>query len=94
MDLKAKYEIIVDKYLDKFCKKQGFDKKHGYWVGDRVGDIFDINSYFFSFDDIRLDVDNNVPKGKIIEWYDDNDYFNKKVINYESYLKGLRVKIK
>ena len=44
------------------------------------------------FLDIKRDIETNQPKNKIFEWYNENDYINNKIINYQSYIKGLRVK--
>jgi len=64
-------------------------------VSDDIGGIAsfgDVN--FFSFDDIRQDIDLGVPKGLIFDWnYDNLEYAGEnrdKYINYYSYIKGLR----
>ena len=92
MKLKTKYEKIVNEYLQIFVKKQGFDADDCYWVADRVGEILSVNEqYYFSFDDIRFDVDNNVKAELILKWHDEglDNYFKKKKykVNYENYLK-------
>jgi hypothetical protein len=89
MKLKTDYETIVDKYIKLFSIKQGTDR--GSWVGNRIGGILDIADMFLSFDDIRLDIDTEQPKGSIIEWYWDN-VESQQQINYYSYTLGLRVK--
>ena len=91
MKLKTKYEKIVNEYLRIFVEKQDLDIENCYWVADRVGEMLSVNEqYYFSFDDIRFDVDNNIKAGAIIEWQDEtinNHFNNKSQINYETYTK-------
>lgn len=67
--LKERYEAVVEEYLTAFCKKQGFDRKDGYWIGDRTGEIFDVADMFFDFRDIMFDIDSNQPADRIIDWH-------------------------
>ena len=92
MKLKTKYEKIVEQYLLAFVEKQELDIENCYWVADRVGEILSVNEqYYFCFDDIRFDIDNNIKAGAILEWQNesiDNHFKKKKYkINYENYLK-------
>ena len=92
MKLKTKYEKIVEQYLIAFVEKQDLDIENCYWVADRVGEILSVNEqYYFNFDDIRFDVDNDVKDGLILKWQDEShdNYFKKKKykINYENYIK-------
>ena len=92
MKLKNKYEKIVNEYLLAFVEKQDLDIENCYWVADRVGEILSVNEqYYFNFDDIRFDVDNNVEAGAILKWHDESldNYFKKRKykVNYENYLK-------
>ena len=91
-DLKKEFESIVDQYITIFCEKQEIEKECTYWIGGCIGEVIDVNGAFISFDDIRRDIDTDQPKDKIFNWYWDNDYINNKIINYHSYIKGLRVK--
>ncbi len=91
-DLKKEYESIVEKYIDAFCQKQEIDKNSLYWIGGNVEDIIDVNGDFFNFLEIKKDIDTNQPKDEIFKWKNENDYLNGKIINYQSYIKGLRVK--
>jgi hypothetical protein len=87
MKLKNKYNKIVAEYLMAFIEKQGFDADNCYWVADRVGEILSVNEqYYFNFDDIRYDVDNNIKAGAILNWQD-GVIDNHIKINYENYLK-------
>ena len=92
MKLKTKYEKIVEQYLIAFVDKQELDIENCYWVADRVGEVLSVNEqYYFSFDDIRFDIDNNIKPGTILEWQEESldNYFKKKKykINYENYIK-------
>ena len=92
MKLKTKYEKIVNEYLRIFIKKQDLDIDNCYWVADRVGEVLSVNEqYYFNFNDIRFDVDNNVKERLIFRWQDESldNYFKKKKykVNYENYLK-------
>ena len=91
-ELKQQFENLVDQYLTLFCEKQGIEKKSNYWVGGCVGELIDINDAVISFDNIKIDIDTNQPKGNIFSWYWENEELNNKSINYYSYTKGLRVK--
>ena len=87
MKLKNKYKKIVEQYLLAFVQKQDLDIENCYWVADRVGEILSVNEqYYFNFNDIRFDVDNNVKAGVILEWQNECIDNNFKV-NYENYLK-------
>ncbi len=91
-DLKQQFENIVDQYITIFCQKQEIDKKDLYWIGGEIGDVVEISDCYFNFSDIKKDIDTNQPKGLIFDWHNENDYINDKIINYQSYIKGLRVK--
>ena len=88
--LQKEYIAVVNKYLDMFIKKQGYEFSS--WVSDDVGGIACfIEQYFFSFDDIRMDIDRKIKKGLIFEWQDDGvENHEKGNINYNSYILGLR----
>ena len=85
--IKKEYEKSCNKIVELFCEKQ--DLKFDYWIGDKVGGIADCGSFDFYLEDIILDLDKDLKKGFIFDWYDDNlDY--KQYINYNSYIMGLR----
>ena len=93
MILKERYKNICNEYLQRFCIKQGYHyEPDDAWVAGDAGGCATIGDYVFGFDEIRYDIDNDVPKGKIIAWY---DYVLEirtlglpKTINYPSYCKG------
>lgn len=90
--LRLRYIIVKEDYIELFCNKQGF-----YYNYDGDGEIIEIADYFFNFEDIRYDIDNDVRKGLILKWYDEGVEHNMnrdepQHINYSSYCKGLRYK--
>ncbi len=91
-ELKKEFESIVEKYIDAFCIKQEIDKKDIYWIGGEIGEVVEISDCYFNFIDIKRDIDTDQPKDEIFNWYLNNDYLEDKIINYHSYIKGLRVK--
>ena len=64
------YENKVDELVDIFIEKHDYPD-NSYWVNDEVGGIIDAGGvYFFSFNDILLDLKRGVPKNVIEEWQD------------------------
>jgi hypothetical protein len=90
--LKQQFENLVDQYLTLFCEKQGVHKDDDSWCAGGIGGVIEINDAYLNFDEIRLDIDTNQPKGEIFKWWWENEYLENKIINYYSYTKGLRVK--
>jgi len=89
-ELKERLDNCIDLYTDLFCKKQECDADG--WIGDIKGGINCFADAFLSFEEIRIDLEMNVPKGEIWEWYWDNIENPGKRINYYSYVLGLRIK--
>jgi len=88
-NLKKQYEVIVDKYIKVFCKKQDFYLE--YWVADEIGGTACFGDiYYFSFDDIRYDIDTEQPAELILNWINDSVQYEDLKINYKSYSNGLR----
>ena len=94
MTLKNNFTLICIDYETRFLKQMGFDSEttEVYWVSE-PGSILAINDYFFSFEDIRLIVDEKIQEDKVFEWY---DYCleNSSKINLKSYISGARDKFK
>lgn len=92
--LKTQYENVCNEYIRRFCEKQ--DIEFDGWVGNEVGGIAGFASqYFFTIDDIALDMNTKQPIRLILDWQSDGvDYnmFNEtpQNINYKSYTMGLR----
>lgn len=94
--LKNQYAILVAAYIGLF------EAKHGYafsgWIGD-FGEMatFCGEEYYFTFNDIRFDIDNKINKGLIFRWHDEGVEHNlprkePRWINFKNYCKGLRYK--
>ena len=66
--LKRAFDFIAEEYISKFIKKHKYEFT-GWVGGDKVTAGF-IDEYFFSYDDIRLDIDMKLPKGLIFKWQD------------------------
>lgn len=67
--MKKEYQNIVDKYIKLFCEKHDlfFDS----WVGENESSHITAcftNDIILNVDDIRLDIDMNIPVGVIEEW--------------------------
>ena len=88
-EIKERLDNCIDLYTDLFCKKQCCDEMG--WIGNTKGGINCFADAYLSFEDIRIDLEMNVPKGEIFKWYWDNIENNKKAINYYSYVLGLRI---
>jgi hypothetical protein len=89
--LKKKYENIVEQYIKKFTNKHGYE--FSYWCGPDVGGIACfIDQYFFNLEDIMYDVNNEVKKGMIFQWQDDQVEYGDEntAINFQSYVMGMR----
>ena len=92
-ELKENFEKAVNAYLKAFCEKQEFDYEDAkdLWVAGDVGDVVLCSDFYFSFNDIRTDIDMDAPAGEIIRWY---DYYMEManlrlpLMNYQSWLKG------
>ena len=92
------------KLLNKYCEMtlRAFLIKHDltlaetYWARQFelviINDYF-FNYYFFNFCDIQYDLTLDVKENLIFQWYDKmiaNAEKNDKIINYRSYIMGLR----
>jgi len=85
--LKQKRIELDKKYLDKFCKKH-----HTYhdFVNE---DMALIGDCYFNITDIYYDIDNNIQKDVIWNWYSqtlDRAMENKQTMNFNSWVGGLR----
>lgn len=84
--LQYDFENAVNAYIEAFCKKQ--DLTFDFWIADRIGEMAAFTPFwFFTFDDIRRDIDQEIEAGVIKEWHEST---MNKDINYISYLMGAR----
>lgn len=61
--IKERYENAVHEYCMAFCQKHGYHYNPDGWVGGDVGGVIEVADMFVNFDDIRIDIDNEVPQG-------------------------------
>lgn len=85
--LQYRYNALISEYLARFAEKQGLSLDEDSMQADFFG--FCEGTYILSINDIRLDIDKDVPAGEIINWY---LYFTGTgtYINYRSWLIGAR----
>ncbi len=86
-ELKKYYNLTAELYIKAFEEKH--ELQFEFWVADDIGTIANFNDYYIDYEVIRHDIDNNIKKGKFLEWYDlvvGKEF----TINYTSFLKGAR----
>jgi hypothetical protein len=90
--LNVKYLKIKLKYLKLFCEKQNIEFTDCYFIGNNIISIFD--QYYFSLEDIILDLESDQKPGMILTWQDESvDHMlfnNKSRITYADYITGAR----
>jgi len=68
-ELKTNLESAIQAYIDAFCKKHNLE--FGGWVDGASGTHADFSGiYVFSFDDIRWDIECDIPVNWIVHWDD------------------------
>lgn len=67
MELRSKFKDIANAYLRAFCEKHEYEYTEE-WVGQRFGEVAVLGDEFYDFNDIRYDIDNNIPVGEIEKW--------------------------
>ena len=83
-NLKSRFEKVCNDYAKAFCEKQ--DVEIEYWVADDPSGICEIADLFINFNDMRLDIDENIPVGLIFEYYSEQlDFF---VESYDKNIEG------
>ena len=86
MNLQTKYQKIVQKYINEFCKKH--DTYLEFWVGSDVGHIAVIGDHFMSFKDIRHDIDTNQPSDNIWDYHDFILQHTDEFVHYDVWCKN------
>lgn len=87
------WEDVCNEYLEAFCEKHEYEYEPKYaWVADDPGTVANIGDLFVGMDDIRFDIDNNVPESYFEKWYWKNlevyELTGVHYMNYPSYCKG------
>ena len=93
--LRKEWEEILMGYIRKFEKKH--DVKLQYAVDDElIGELCFGDAYFFHIADVVYDIDHNLPKEMILDWYNDTiDYYKnpvKEKVSLETYHKRSQIK--
>lgn len=94
--MKKEYEKAVKSYINYFCLKHELEFE--FWVGDEVGRICCMGDYYFDFDNIRYDIDNDIERDFIFQWYDYAlEHYHEKTgmpdLNYKNFCKSNLVKL-
>jgi hypothetical protein len=86
--LKRRLEKAVMDYTEAFCKKH--EVELDFWLLDQIGSLGCFGDYYFTFSDIKYDMDTDQPPRFIIQWQEDCVEKGCTYISYYSYSKGIR----
>ncbi len=90
--LKQRWRDVCNLYLKSFCDKHEYCYEPDMWVSDDPGTIICVSDMFVNMDDIRYDVDNNIPKEMFSKWYwkslEVYELTGENFMNYKSFCKG------
>ena len=90
--LKSEWQILCSMYLRKFCDKHKYTYEPDCWVANNPGTIACVNDMFVSMEDIRYDIDNDIPEEYFEKWYwkavDVYSLTEQKYMNYSSFCQG------
>jgi hypothetical protein len=96
-ELQEQWETLSNEYMKQFCEKHGYRFEPDSWVGigrENIGTTAEICDMFVHIDDMRYDIDNNIPESKFEEWYWKSLEIyeltegGEKYMNYPSFCKG------
>lgn len=88
-----RWNDICNEYLKEFCDKHEWQYELDMWVAGNIGTIVMIGDMFVSMNNIRYDIDNNVPTDYFDKWYWKSIEINEltdgaeNYMNYENYCK-------
>lgn len=90
--LKENYEKACNDYVRALLVLWDVDYKCGYWIGDEVGGVYDVDGWItIGMQDIVYCVENNVTSKEVEEWQDYyikcHDY-NLPTMNLNAWHKG------
>ena len=92
--LKERLVEVVNDYMEAWCDKHDYQYEEDMWVGDDYGGICAVGDLFVSFDDVRYDVDNDLPEEIFEDWYwyslEIEELGCEKNVNLRSYAMGCR----
>lgn len=95
-NLQQQWKQVCNAYLRAFCERHDYTYDPKDWVcGDRaetIGTVVEVADMFIDMDDLRYDVDNNVPIDKFETWYYKRlELYELGIevwLNYPNYCKG------
>ena len=67
-NIEERYNNIVSEYIKLFEEKH--DLELDFWISDQIGTVAQFGDYYFDFQDILFDINNDLEEDLIIEWYD------------------------
>lgn len=88
-----RWNDICNEYLKEFCDKHEWQYEPDMWVAGNIGTIVMIGDMFVSMNNIRYDIDNNVPTDYFAKWYWKSIEISEltdgaeNYMNYENYCK-------
>jgi len=89
---KALWKDVCNEYLEAFCLKHDYTYDKYAWIGDDPGTVANIGDLFVGMDDIRYDIDNNIPESYFEKWYWKNlevyELTECHYMNYSSFCMG------
>ena len=92
MKRRISWNEICFQYVEAFCQRHGYIAERDAWVGGDVGTTICINDMYIGMDEIRYDVDNDIPIEQFEKWYwkslEVYELTNEKWLNYPSFCKG------
>ena len=68
--LRDDFRSVAVRYVERFERK--YSLKLEFWVADDVGGVACFGDWFFSFDDIRYDIDHRLNENVIMDWHQAN----------------------
>ena len=68
-ELKKKYIDVVNDYMHTWADKHEYNYEEDMWVSNSYGGICMVGDMYVNFDDVRYDVDNELPENVFDEWY-------------------------
>ena len=89
-----RWNELCNEYLKEFCDKHEWQYEPDMWVAGNIGTIVMIGDMFVSMNNIRYDVDNNIPTDYFEKWYWKRIEISEltdgaeNYMNYENYCKG------
>lgn len=91
-ELKLNWKEICNNYLLEFCEKHEYAYEPDCWIAGDPGTIVNIGDMFVNMEDIRYDIDNDVPGEYFERWYwkalEVYELVGEKYMNYQAFCEG------